>query len=154
MFILYVYLLNFLLFMTFSTSSNYGNAFGISDLYSWARYYWRNWSFTRFDFEQHSIHINVSGVQHLWNKDVLLVKVQWFSNPMNFTLESREFIEQTWSGFLFHALYGELSISNFFILWWYAFMVVTFCPFIPYDCEDAISLRRGVCNNPVFRIDL
>ena len=85
-----VYRLNFLLFMTFSTSSNYGNAFGISDLYSWARYYWRNWSFTRFDVEQHSIHINVSGVQHLRNKDVLLVKVQcslvlWISlwNPEN-----------------------------------------------------------------------
>jgi hypothetical protein len=31
------------------------------------------------------IHINALGVQHLRNKDVLLMKVQWFSNPRYFT---------------------------------------------------------------------
>ena len=55
---------------------------------------------------------------------------------------------------------SNLSISYLILPRWHllclyirhchALLVVTFYPFIPYDCVDAISLRRGVCNNPRF----
>jgi len=46
-------------------------------------------------YEQHPIRIIASEVERLRNKDVLFVRVQWFSNPKDCSWESREFIEQT-----------------------------------------------------------
>lgn len=97
-------------------------------------------------YEQHLIRVIASDVKRLRNKDVPLVKVQWSSNPKDCSWESREFIERTHPNLLSRAFCGKLLISNFFCVE-YAFTVVTFCFPLKY-CEYAISLRRGVYNNP------
>ena len=96
--------LNFLLFLTFSTSFNYGNDF------MFPVFILEPGDIVEIEvspdliYEQHSIRIIASEVERLRNKDVLLVKVQWFSDPKDCSWESWEFIERSRSGLLFHAL--------------------------------------------------
>ena len=55
-------------------------------------------------YEQHPIRIITSKVKRLRNKDVLLMKVQWSSNPKECSWKTREFIERTHPDLLTRAL--------------------------------------------------
>ena len=106
--------LNFLLFLTFSATFNYGNAFRFPIFILEPGVIEESEVSPDLTYEQHSIRIIASEVERLRNKDVLLVKVQWFSDPKDCSWESWEFIERSRLGLPFHALYGELPISNLF----------------------------------------
>ena len=74
--------------MTFSTSLYYGNTLGILIFILEPGIIEEIEVSPNLTYEQHSIRIITSKVERLQNKDVLLVKVQWSSNPKDCSWES------------------------------------------------------------------